>query len=403
VIAALGASQIVGYGTLYYAFPLLVPGMAAEFGVSQPWLFGVYSTGLLLGGLAAPPAGRLIDGRGAPRVMVAGSAMAGALLTGLALAPGPWLLAALVLALEVVAVAVLYDAAFASLARFAGTGARRAITRLTLIGGFASTLFWPLTDALAGALGWRGTWAAFVALHLTVGLGVHLWLLHRDRRRRPAALAGAPAPGPVPQPAAAAPAPLASRDAGAAFLAVASGFALSAVVISALGVHMVPVLAAAGLGAQATLVAMLMGPAQVGIRLVDALFWRRLHPLTVAAISALALPAAVAGLISGLPAWAAGAALAVLFGVGQGLSSIVRGSVPLMLFGAEGYGARLGRLALIRTLASAGAPVGFAVLTAGFGLDPALRVLAALGLVGALPILWLRARLGAGGQLAPLL
>ncbi len=401
-VAALGASQILGYGTLYYAFPLLVPGIAAEFGVSQPWLFGVYSLGFLLGGFAAPAAGRLMDRRGAPRIMAAGSAAAGALLAALALSPGPWGLAGLVLVLEIVSVTVLYDAAFASLARIHGAGARRAITRLTLVGGFASTLFWPLTDALAGTFGWRGTWAVFAGLHLTLGLGLHLWLAGRERRLGPSVAVPVAAGDPAPRPVAAVSA-LPDGMGAAAFLAVASGFALSAVLISALGVHMVPILTAAGLGAQATLVAMLMGPAQVGIRLVDALFWRRLHPLTVAAISALALPAAVAGLVSGLPVWLAGPALAVLFGVGQGLASIVRGSVPLALFGETGYGARLGRLALIRTLASAGAPVFFAMLMAGLGLDAALAVLAGVGLVAALPILWLRARLDAGGHLAPLL
>jgi hypothetical protein len=147
-----------------------------------------------------------------------------------------------------------------------------------------------------------------------------------------------------------------------AFHAVALSFALSGALISAFGVHMVPVLAASGLGERATLAPMLVGPAQVGIRLVDALFFARLHPLTVAAISASALPLSVAGLVLGLPLWVAGVLFATLFGVGQGLASIVRGTVPLVLFGREGYAARLGRLAMLRTFAAAGAPFAFAAI-----------------------------------------
>jgi MFS family permease len=391
-VLALGLSQIVGYGTLYYAFPILVPQVAADLGWGQPALYAVFSAGLLAGGLTAPAAGRRMDRHGAPRLMVAGSLAAGALLAAQALSPSPLAFAAGVIALEIVAVAVLYDAAFAALAFLRGAGARRAITRLTLIAGFASTIFWPLTAWLAEALGWRGTYAVFAALHLGLALPLHLWLA-RQPPAEPARLApGRPLPD-LP----ALPAPLVRG----ALAAVAGSFALSAALISAFGVHMVPILAAAGLGASATLAAMAMGPAQVAIRLVDALFWRSLHPLTVALISALALPGGALLLLAGLPAPVAAPLFAALFGVGQGLASIVRGTVPYALFGPAGFGARLGRLALVRTLAAAGAPFGFSWLAAAAGTAPALIVFAVLGLCGAVPLMVLRRRLAREGLLAP--
>lgn len=394
-VLALGISQIVGYGSLYYAFPILVPHVAETFGTTDTALYAVFSAGLLLGGLLAPLAGRLFDRHGAPRPMAAGSAAAGLILAGMAAAPSLAVYAAGVIAIEVVAVAVLYDAAFAALAQIEGAGARRAITRLTLIAGFASTIFWPLTGWLAEAAGWRATLLAYGLLHLTVLVPLHLWLARLSPAPpiRPSA-----DPGPLPPAPAELPGPLVP----AAAFAVATSFALSAALISAFGVHMVPILASAGLGASAPLAAMLMGPAQVAIRLVDALFWRALHPLTVAVVSALALPAGALILLSGAPATLAAPAFAAVFGIGQGLSSIVRGSVPFVLFGPAGYGERLGRLARVRTIVSAGAPLAFAAAAAATDARLALGAFAAIGLVGAAPLVLLRARLGRIGLLAPL-
>lgn len=391
-VAALGASQILGYGSLYYAFPLMVPAVAGDLGTTPATLFAVFSAGLLAGGLVAPVLGRLMDRIGAPRVMAAGSLAAGGALVLMAVAPGLWSFAAAVLLVELIAGAVLYDAAFASLVLLRGTGARRAITRLTLIAGFASTLFWPLTGWLVETQGWRVTYLIYAGLHVTLGFGLHLWLSRQPAADETVPLAGATA----------AARPLPQALVRGAYISVAVSFALSGVLISATTVHLVGVLASAGAGAGATAYAMLMGPAQVAVRLVDALFWKALHPLSVAAISALALPAAIGLLLLGAPVWVAGPAFAVLLGFGQGLASIVRGSVPLALFGPAGYGAQLGRLALIRTVASAGAPAAFAAMLAALGLGPTLWAFLVLGLAAAVPLLALRARLGAGGHLAPL-
>lgn len=379
---ALGTTQIVGYGTLYYAFPIAVPAMAATHGVTQLWLYGVFSAGMLLGGLIAPRVGRAMDRFGAPRVMSVGSALAAVLLALVPLAPEWMSLTALILALELVAVAVLYDGAFATLALLRGSGARRAITHLTLIAGFASTLFWPLTGWMIPAIGWQATYGVFAAMHAVVALPLHLWLAARRPGTAPARIEAAPAPAPRPA--------LQGAEARQAFVLVAVGFALSGMLVAALGVHLVPLLQAMGLGGSAYLVAMLMGPSQVAIRATDALFWKGLHPVDVALISAAALPAAVLALMLAGGQVAAAAGFAVLFGVGGGLSSIVRGTVPLALFGPEGFGALLGRLTFVRTMLSAVAPFLFALVMAQAGATAAMAVAAAVGIASLIPLLLLR-------------
>lgn len=381
-VAALGATQIVGYGTLYYAFPIALPQMAAEFGVPETWGYGAFAAGMLAGAGIAPALGRAMDRVGAPRVMAAGSALAVLLLALLPLAPSFAAFALLVVALEVVGVAVLYDGAFATLALLRGREARRAITHLTLIAGFASTLFWPLTGWMVEVFGWRITYAAFAGMHLAVALPLHLWLAATAR-----ALARADAlrdnPAPVPP-------AVTGAKARRAFVLVATGFALSGMLVAALGVHLVPLVQAAGMGSAAYFISMLMGPSQVAIRVVDAALWKGLNPVTVALFSAAALPLAVAVLMAAGGAVGGAAAFAVLFGIGGGLSSIVRGTVPLALFGSGGYGAMLGRLTALRTVLSAVAPFGFALILQGAGPQAAMAAALAAGVASLIPLLLLR-------------
>jgi hypothetical protein len=320
--------------------------------------------------------------------MVGGSILAGGALAVMAAAPVIWLWLAGVVLIETISVTVLYDAAFASLARLTGAEARRAITRLTLIAGFASTIFWPLTGWLIPHLGWRGTYALYAGLHLTVALGLHLWMT-----RQPVVevrLSDVPKT-PVPEVH-----PVAPEMRSAAFRAVAISFALSGALITALGVHLVPILTEAGFAQHAALVGMLVGPSQVAIRAVDATMWKSLHPLTVAVISAAALPLGALALLSGAPILISGPAFAILFGIGQGLSSIVRGSVPLTLLGRHGYGEVLGRLSLARTLASAGAPFLFSATVGVIGTTATIAGLVVIGVVAVWPLWWLRGELERG-------
>lgn len=381
-VAALGVTQIVGYGTLYYAFPILVPAMAADLGVSPVWLFAAFSAGLVAGGLAAPWAGRAMDRFGPARVMVAGSAAAGAALAALAGLPlGPWGVGATIIVIELIAVCVTYDAAFATLVALRGPGARRGITNLTLIAGFASTLFWPLTGWLAGAVGWQATYGLYAALHIGLALPLHLALAQ-----------GTPRPARPDDPApTAAFAPLTPPAARRGVWLLATGFTLTGMALAALTVHLVPLLTALGLETAAYGAGMAMGPAQVAVRVIEATAWRHRHPVLAALVSGGCVPLAALILLA-LPGTSAAVGFAVVLGAGAGLASIVRGALPLALFGPLGFGARLGRLAAPRQVAAALAPLGFALLLARGTPQAALAAAALVGIAGLLPI-WALARL----------
>jgi MFS family permease len=379
IVAALGLTQIIGYGTLYYAFSIMAKDVAASLQVTTPTLYAIFSVGLLIGGFASPLLGRLMDRHGAPRLMALGSLLSGLALAALSIVPNIALFAVLLCLLELVGVLVLYSAAFPTLAQFDGLNARRSITHLTLIAGFASTVFWPLTGWTVETFGWRATYAGFALLHLLVALPLHLWLT-----RRPA---GQPSTAPAAQPLTQS---LTDRQKQIAFWCVAISFALSGALTSALNVHLVPVLQTMGLGVAAYYTSMLMGPAQVAVRLTDALFLRGLHPASLALISCSALCLSVVMLLSGLPAQIAGASFALLFGAGQGLGTIVAGILPLALFGAAGFGARLGRLAAIRTMLSAGAPFVFAFSLQAIAASATLSAVLIMGVSALAPLLFLR-------------
>ncbi len=355
-ILALGVTQVVGYGTLYYAFAVLADRLTSEIGVTLPFAFGAFSLALLAGGAVAPIAGRAIDRHGAARVMALGSAGAALALVALSQASGPVTLVAALILVETVSAMVLYDAAFAALAQSAGAaGARRAITLMTLLGGFASTVFWPMTHFLGEGLGWRDTYLVFAALHLLLCLPLHLTL------RRQVVVAG-PRVAPVTEPLLPA-----HRQARAMFW-LAIGFSLGGVVLAAMTVQWVLVLQATGLSAAAAVTAgMLLGPAQVGVRLLDLVFGVRQHPMTMALLSAGLLALSLALLLV-MPTSLAGAMIfATVFGLASGLTSIVRGTVPLALFGAEGYAGRLGVLAGLRLASGAVAPFALSLALAGLG------------------------------------
>ncbi len=377
-IIALGITQIIGYGTLYYAFGVLTQPLARDVGVGVPFAFGAFSLALLAGGAAAPFAGRAIDRFGARAVMAAGSVGAALALFALSQAEGAIGLVAALILVEVVSALVLYDAAFAALAQAEGPlRARRAITLMTLMGGFASTVFWPLTLGLSDAVGWRQTYLIFAALHLVVCLPLHLCL------PRPMA-------ADAPRPAAAAPAfaPLPAAQHGRAMLWLAIGFSVAGVVLSAFAAQWVPALRALGLtDAAAVTAGMLMGPAQVAVRVIDLFYGVKRHPLSMAVLS-VGLLALALGVLLVLPSGLIAAMVfAVLFGLAGGLTSIVRGTVPLALFGADGYGARLGVLAGLRLSTGALAPFAMSVALVWLGAGVTLAIACGLALIAVASLL----------------
>ena len=384
---ALGLTQITGYGTLYYSFAILAPAMARDFALPEQWIFGALSLALFAGSLLAPTAGRLADLFGAGRVMSWGSAAAALGLVAAGLAPNAALFAAALIFMELAACFVLYATAFVAIVQLGNTGAARSITHLTLIAGFASTVFWPLTTALHAELSWREVYFVFAALNLCLCLPIHLWL---RRRPRPAA-----STGPVSEPAAPAPdeRPVGEARRSMAFLWMMGGFAAAGFVLSAVLLHMVPLLTALGLGTAGVLVSTLFGPSQVASRLINMMFGGRLPQTILAVIATTLLAAGLTLLLTGAPNVAAIAIFVVLFGLGSGLISIVGGTLPLEVFGRVGYGARVGWMSAARQFTSAFAPFLLAVMMAGLSVGLSLAVLLAMALVGVLAfavIVWLQ-------------
>jgi len=372
-IWALGTTQIVGYGTLYYSYSILAPAVAAELAWSQQWVFAVLSVSLLASAILAPFAGSLADRVGAGRLMVPGSlAAAGALLL-CALAPGRAGFALGVLAMELASCFVLYSTAFVAIVQLGG--ARRGITHLTLIAGFASTLFWPLTTLLHQHLGWREVLALFAALNAFVCLPIHWWLarlstrIGKARERVVPVTAGLSGPAP-------------DRRWSLLFVLVLAGFAIEGFVLSAVLVQMVPLLTLVGLGGASVLVASLFGPSQVASRLVNMLFGRGLTQTSLALGATAVLAGGLAVLLMVAPSVPGAMLFAVLFGFGSGLMSIVGGTLPLELFGQERYGSYVGWITAARQFSSAFAPFGLTLMISSLGVFPALWLNVVVGLFG---------------------
>ncbi len=372
-ITALGVAQIISWGTLFYTIAVLGAPMRAELGVGDMLLFGAFSAGLFVSGASSPLVGRLIDAGRSREVLAAGS-IAGALaLSVLALAQGPvsvcagWILAGVAMAL------CLYDPAFATLHHISGAHYRRAVTALTLFGGFASTVFWPASQWLSEAAGWRATFAVYAVLHIVVCLPLHLAAIPRDARHVE------PAPPPL-TPDEAAVTAAAKRT----FVWLAIALAGAAFIASAVSAHLIGLMTTAGISAaDAVLIGALIGPMQVAGRVVEFSHGRLLRARTVGTLAfiLLALACALLTQLHGLAAAAVG--FAVLYGVSNGVMTIVRGTVPAELFGRREFGTLLGRLARPQLIARAVAPVA---LTLAFPFDPSRTITAYL--------------LGAGGLVA---
>jgi MFS family permease len=383
-VCALGVAQIVSWGTLFYTIAVLGTAMRTATGTGELWLFGSFTAGLFVSGLVSPIVGRQIDGHGGRRVLVAGSLLAALACAVLALAQGPAMLAVGWLLAGVAMAACLYDPAFATLHRMAGHSYRRAVTALTLFGGFASTVFWPLSQYLLDTVGWRAAFAIYAGLHLLVCLPLHWWSVPAERAT--AGVAHTPEAKDAPQ----------RPRARAVFAWLAVALSLAAFIGSAIAAHLITLLTATGLSARdAVLVGSLIGPMQVAGRIMEFAFNRRVRALSVGtfAFALMACALAIFTQVHGI--WIVALAFAIPYGWANGVMTIVRGTVPAELFGHRGYGALLGRLARPQFILKAVAPFALTLL---FLVDPE-RVLSpyALLLLGILALIAYRCAVRAAG------
>ena len=352
----LGLSQLVCWGITYYLIGALGELIAADLGWSRSAVYGGFSAALLVMGLASPLVGRLIDRYGGRLVMALGSVLIALGCLALAMVHELWTYYAAWVLLGLAMRCTLYDAAFAALARIGGPQARRPISQITLLGGLASTVFWPITHALAEHFGWRGAVLAYVGVALLT-IPLHLAIPGARYGDRPA--------GHVAE----RPHLAQSRPdrllAGSLYALIVT---LTNVLNSGMSAHMIGILSGLGLAASvAVWVATLRGIGQSSARLCEVLFGGRLSPLILNLLAASALPFCfAAGLFSG-KVIAAAIAFALVYGAGNGLLTITRGTLPLVLFDHRTYGALVGRLLVPSFLLSAVAPLGFALVIERLG------------------------------------
>jgi MFS family permease len=375
VVVALGITQTLAWASSYYIPAVLAVPMARSLDLASSWVFGAFSAALVLSALVAPWVGRVIDAKGGRAVLTASNLVLAAGLALLAAAQEPvvmvlgWLVMGLGISMG------LYDAAFATLAGLYGRAARGPITGITLIAGFASTVGWPLSAVLEEVVGWRGACLVWAGLHLVLGLPLNRLLVPQAPPPQKAAAAAEPDGPPPPR---------------FAMPLLAVVFATTWFVAGAMAAHLPVLLEAAGsTPAVAIAAGALIGPAQVGARLLEFGFLRRFHPLVSARLATLCHPiGAVVLAVFGGPA---AAVFVVLHGMGNGVLTIAKGTLPLAVFGPVGYGARTGLISAPSRLLQATAPFLFGLVLEGAGVGWALWLTAGCCLAAFVALLLLRA------------
>jgi MFS family permease len=356
IVWALSVTQIISWGSLYYAFSVLLVPMERELGWGRDTLVGAFSLSVLVAGAGAFPVGMLIDRVGGRWVMALGSVLAGVLFLSLAQINSVALFYAAWVGLGAAMAMLLYEPAFAVIYATFGAEARKGITALTLTAGFASTVFWPLSQWLVNIAGWRGAvsimgWASlFVCapLHVAFLPSASGGVSHAARRSRPGVL------------------PRLFR--APAFWLLAISFTANMAAFSTLSVHLIPLLRERGFSAEASvLLAAVVGPMQVLGRVLEVTVGARFRPANVGLLALALLPIGLFALAQGDSRWTLLIAFAALYGASNGVMTIIRAVMPAELFGRESYGAINGALSAPVIVSRAVAPIVAAWLWSTFG------------------------------------
>ena len=351
VIAVLGTTQTLAWASSFYLPAILADRISHELGIPSTWFFAAFSGSLVISAMVGPRVGRTVDAIGGREVLAASNVIIAAGLAALAFAHSQAMLWFAWFVLGVGMGVGLYDTAFATLGRIYGTDARSAITGITLIAGFASTVGWPLTAWGASELGWRETCLAWSIAHVLVGLPLNYFLLPRPTNIVVSTEVNGKPNVPIDRP----------------MIVLGLAFAASWMVVAAMAVHLPRLLEAAGATTvQAVAAGALIGPSQVGARILEAGLFKRFHPMISARLS-VALHPIGAGILALFGAGVASSAFTVLHGAGSGILTIARGTVPLAMFGPANYGYRLGLLGAPSRIAMAAAPLLFGILIERYG------------------------------------
>jgi MFS family permease len=361
-VLALGITQITVWGTSYYCLGVLAGPISRDMGWSRGFVFLGFTVALLAMGIVSSAVGRAIDRHGARAVMTLGTIVVAAGLFALSQVRSEVAYLAVWVVLGLGMRLCLYDAAFAALVQIAPSRGRQAISYLTLFGAFASSVFWVIGHALNEQIGWRQTLIVFAVVNLAVSVPLHWFGLARresaDGGVTPTSAPTASPDGP----------PLEGRTRSVAIVLFALIMSLNGFVFGVISVQLVPLLEAAGLAtAAAVWVASLKGVAQFGGRVVEILFGRSLRAITVGRIAIGILPPSLLLLLAATGSVPLVVAFTLLMGASQGVITIVRGAVPLALFGAKGYGAVLGAIATPVLVVNAASPSVFAWIVDRWG------------------------------------
>jgi MFS family permease len=372
VILALGTAQTLAWASSVYLPAILADPIAHDLGISANWIFGAYSGALVIAGVLGPRIGRQIDRVGGRPVLSFSNLTlaAGLVLLGfthsIAMLMAAWVLLGIGMGYG------LYDAAFGALGRIYGEAARGAITGITLIAGFASTIGWPLSAYGLAHIGWRDTCFFWAAAHIVIGLPLNLLMLPRIPEGKAVTEETEKPHIPI--------------DRTMVLLAVA--FALVWVVTGAMASQFPRIMEAAGATpVEAIAAGALIGPAQVLARILEVSFLSRYHPIVSARIAFAMHP--LGALLVALTGGAASSVFAIFHGAGNGVITIARGTLPLAIFGPRNYGYRLGLIGAPARMAQAPAPLIFGLLIDWMG-SRVLIVSSALSLAALAALYFLR-------------
>jgi predicted MFS family arabinose efflux permease len=346
IVVALGTTQTLAWASSYYLPAILADPIAHDLGISSNWVFAAFSASLVLSALLGPRIGRQIDQVGGRSVLGASNLAIAAGLVLLGVSQSMWTMAIAWLLLGFGMGCGLYDAAFAALGRIYGEAARKPITGITLMAGFASTVGWPLTAFGVAHLGWRDTCFAWAAAQLLIGLPLNLLIIPPVKGGEAKATAAVKPHIPIDRP----------------MVLLAIAFAAAWSVTGAMAAHLPRILEATGATPlQAITAGALIGPAQVAARIVEAFVLSRHHPLLSSKLACITHPLGAA--IIGFAGGGAASVFAIFHGTGNGILTIARGTLPLAIFGQANYGYRLGLIGAPARMAQAAAPLAFGLLT----------------------------------------
>ena len=376
VIWALSVTQIISWGSLFYAISLLIAPIEHQFGWSRDAIVGAFSLSMVCSGLAAYPVGVMIDRYGGRFVMGGGSVMAAVMLALLSQTNSLPAFYAVWIGLGIAMGAVLYDPAFTVITACFGADARKGITVLTLAGGFASTVFWPLTQLLIASFGWQHALLVLALLNLAICAPLHLLCLPKTgaNMARSKHEAGDDAP------------PVRDIVLTRKFLFLAVSFTTNMLAFSAISIHLIPLLSERGFSmVDAVWLAAIVGPMQVAGRVAEYTVGARFRVTQVALVAFMLLPVSLLVLRFANVQWGLVLLFVTLYGASNGIMTIARGLIPAEIFGRGRYGAVNGALAApVLASRSLGPLVAAVIWSAAGNYDAVIWALAAVSLLSAI-------------------